>query len=138
MPGQKTALSPGLLKLLREKSYCQIATLMPDGSPQITEVWVDTDGEHILINTSASRQKTRNVRRDPRVAVNVMDPQNDHRLADIRGRVIDITTEGADDLIDRLAQKYIGQDKYPWRSPTEQRVTLVIQPEHINESGLSS
>lgn len=111
------ALSPGLLKLLREPAYCQIATLMPDDSPQITQVWVDTDGEHILVNTAEGRQKTRNVRRDPRVAVNVVDPANAWRLASIRGRVVDMTTEGADDLIDQLAQKYLGVERYPFAIP---------------------
>src|SRR3954452_12317814 len=95
------AMSTGLLQLLREPAYCQIATLMPDGSPQITQVWVDTDGEHILINTAEGRQKERNVRRDPRVAVNVVDPANAWRIAMVRGRVAEVTTAGADQLIDQ-------------------------------------
>jgi PPOX class probable F420-dependent enzyme len=130
------SMSPGLLKLLREPVYCQVATLMPDDSPQITQVWVDTDGEHILVNTAEGRQKTRNVRREPRVALNVVDPGNAWRLASIRGRVVDITTEGADDLIDQLAQKYLGVESYPFRNPEETRVTLKIAPERINEIGL--
>jgi PPOX class probable F420-dependent enzyme len=130
------SLSPGLLNLLREPVYCQVATLMPDDSPQITQVWVDTDGEHILINTAEGRQKTRNVRRDPRVAVNVVDPANAWRLATIRGRVVDITTDGADDLIDQLARKYLGVESYPFRNPEETRVTLKIAPERIHEIGL--
>src|SRR3712207_5066780 len=73
-------MSSGLVQLLREPAYCQIATLMPDGSPQVTQVWVDTDGEHILVNTAEGRQKERNVRRDPRVAVNVVDPENAWRI----------------------------------------------------------
>jgi PPOX class probable F420-dependent enzyme len=129
-------MSPGLLKLLREPAFCQIATLMPDGSPQITQVWVDTDGEHILVNTGEGRQKTRNVQRDPRVAINVVDPANAWRLATVRGRVVDITTEGADDLIDQLAQKYLGVESYPFRNPAETRTTLKITPERISEVGL--
>src|SRR5215216_4784132 len=129
-------MSPGLLKLLREPAFCQVATLMPDDSPQITQVWVDTDGEHILVNTAEGRQKTRNVRRDPRVAVNVVDPANAWRLASIRGRVVDLTTEGADDLIDQLAKKYLNEDTYPFRRPEEVRITLKILPERINEIGL--
>ncbi|HZT96611.1 MAG TPA: PPOX class F420-dependent oxidoreductase [Chloroflexota bacterium] len=132
----KQTISSGFRKLLKEPAYCEIATLMPDGSPQITQVWVDTDGEHILINTSANRQKTKNVRRDPRVAVNVVDPNNAWRIAMVRGRVVDITTEGADESIDRLAQKYIGKEKYPFRQPGEQRVLLKILPEHISATGL--
>ena len=131
-----TTMSPGLLNLLREPAFCQIASLMPDGSPQITQVWVDTDGEHILVNTAEGRQKVRNVRRDPRVAVNVVDPANAWRLATIRGRVVDITTEGADALIDQLAKKYLGVDSYPFRNPEETRITLKIAPERISEIGL--
>jgi PPOX class probable F420-dependent enzyme len=109
---------------------------MPDGSPQITQVWVDTDDEHILINTAEGRQKERNVRRDPRVGVNVVDPANAWRIAMVRGRVVDITTEGADQLIDELAKKYLNEDTYPFRQPEEVRVTLKILPEKINEIGL--
>jgi PPOX class probable F420-dependent enzyme len=109
---------------------------MPDGSPQVTQVWVDTDGEHILINTAEGRQKERNVRRDPRVAVNVVDPANAWRIAMVRGRVVDVTTAGADQLIDELAKKYLNEETYPFRRPEEVRVTLKILPEKINEIGL--
>ena len=130
------AISPGFRKLLQEPAYCQLATLMPDGSPQVTQVWVDTDGEHILINTAEGRQKERNVRRDPRVAVNVVDPANAWRIAMVRGRVVDVTTAGADQLIDQLAKKYLNEDTYPFRRPEEVRTTLKILPEKINEIGL--
>jgi PPOX class probable F420-dependent enzyme len=83
---------------MREPAYCQLATLMPDGAPQNTQVWVETDGEHILVNTAEGRQKVNNVRRDPRVALNVVDPTNAWRIASVRGRVVDVTTEGADQL----------------------------------------
>ncbi len=130
------SISPGFRQLLREKAYCEIATLMPDGWPQLTQVWVDTAGEHILVNTSEDRQKVRNIRRDPRVAVNVVDPTNAWRIASVRGKVVDVTTEGADELIDNLAYKYIGQEKYPYRRPGEVRVILKIAPEKINAQGL--
>ena len=129
-------ISPGFHKLLQEPAYCQLATLMPDGSPQITQVWVGTDGEHILINTAEARQKELNVRRDPRVAVNVVDPANAWRIALVRGRVVDVTTAGADQLIDELAKKYLNEDTYPFRRPEEVRVTLKVLPEKINEIGL--
>ena len=129
-------LSPGLLKLLREPAFCQVATLMPDGSPHITQVWVDTDGEHILVNTFEGSQKTRNVRRDPRVAVNVVDPTNAWRLGSVRGRVVDVTTDGADQLIDQLAKKYLGTDTYPFRRADQTRITLKIAPDKVNEVGL--
>jgi PPOX class probable F420-dependent enzyme len=129
-------ISPGFRKLLREPAYCQLATLMPDGSPQITQVWVATDGEHILINTVEGHQKERNVRRDPRVAVNVVDPAHQWRVAMVRGRVVDVTTEGANQLIDQLAKKYLNEEAYPFRRPEQVRVTLKILPEKINEIGL--
>ena len=121
---------------MREPAFCQLATLMPDGSPQVTQVWVDTDGEHILINTAQGRQKEQNVQRDPRVAVNVVDPANAWRLGMVRGRVVEITTAGADELIDQLAKKYLNEESYPFRRPEEVRVTLKILPEKINEIGL--
>jgi PPOX class probable F420-dependent enzyme len=124
-------LTAGMEKLLRERAYCQIATTMPDGSPQLTETWVDTDGEHILINTAVGRQKERNVRRDPRVAVQVFEPNNDYRIFSVRGRVVEISEDGADAMIDRLAKKYIGQDTYPFRQPGEVRVILKIVPDKV-------
>jgi PPOX class probable F420-dependent enzyme len=115
-------ISPGFKKLMREPAYCQLATLMPDGSPQNTQMWVETDGEHILLNTAEGRQKVNNVRRDPRVAVNVVDPTNAWRIASVRGRVVDVTTEG--------------EETYPFRQPAEVRLTIKIAPEKINEVGL--
>jgi PPOX class probable F420-dependent enzyme len=129
-------ISPGFHKLLQEPAFCQLATLMPDGSPQNTQVWVDTDGKHILINTAQGRQKERNVQRDPRVAVNVVDPTNAWRIGMVRGRVVEVTTDGADELIDQLAKKYLDEETYPFRRPEEVRVTLKILPEKINEIGL--
>ena len=129
-------ISPGFRKLLQEPAFCQLATLMPDGSPQVTQVWVDTDGEHILIITAQGRQKEQNVQRDPRVAVNVVDPANAFRLGMVRGRVVEVTTAGADELLDRLAKKYLNEETYPFRRPEEVRVTLKILPEKINEIGL--
>jgi PPOX class probable F420-dependent enzyme len=129
-------LSPGLLTLLNEPAFCQIATLMPDGAPHVSQVWVGTDGEHILVNTYEGAQKLRNIRRDPRVAVNVVDPTNAWRLAQVRGRVIDVTTEGADDHIDELAKKYLGADRYPFRQLGQVRVKVTIVPERISEIGL--
>jgi PPOX class probable F420-dependent enzyme len=129
-------ISPGFRKLMQEPAYCQLATLMPDGSPQITQVWVETDGEHILINTIEGSQKEKNVRRDRRVAVNVVDPTNAWRIAMVRGRVVEVTTEGAVRQIDRLAKKYLNEDTYPFHRPDRVRTTIKIAPEKINEIGL--
>src|SRR3954452_10423248 len=89
------ALPPALLELLRRPSPCFLATLMPDGSPQMTQTWVDTDGRHVLVNTVDGHQKVRNMRRDPRVAVNVPDPDDPSRYFEVRGRVVEVTEDGA-------------------------------------------
>src|SRR5215211_1016430 len=131
-------LSPGAMKLLQEKQLAQLATVMKDGSPQVTPVWVDIepDGGHVLINTAEGRVKSRNTEREPRVAVSVVDAQNPYRLAVVRGRIVERRHEGADQHIDKLARKYIGAETYPWRNPSEQRVILRIKPEHVIEQGV--
>ena len=131
-------LSPGAVKLLQEKQLAQLATTMKDGSPQVTPVWVDVepDGGHVLINTAEGRVKTRNVERDPRVAISVVDAQNPYRLAVVRGRIVERRHEGANQHIDKMAQKYLDQETYPWRKPEEQRVILRVKPEHVIEQGV--
>jgi PPOX class probable F420-dependent enzyme len=131
-------MTPQLEQLLREPSYGQIATLMPDGSPQVTQVWLDTDGTYVIVNTVATHQKVRNVRRDPRVAINVHDPLKPFRVANVRGRVVEITPEGADLHIDQLARKYLGADTYPFRRPGQQRVILKIEPQKVRSMGLDA
>jgi PPOX class probable F420-dependent enzyme len=119
-------------KLLEEPNFANIATLMPDGSPQVTPVWVDYDGKHILFNSAEGRQKPRNIRRDPRVALSVFEQGNPYSMAAIRGKVVEVTHEGADEMIDRLAKKYLGLEKYPNRAPGEIRVTFKIEPEYVS------
>ena len=116
---QAPALSDELLELLRAPSTCYLTTLMPDGSPQLTQTWVDTDGEHILINTVVGFQKLRNVERDARVAVAVSDPARPARYVTVRGRVVASTTDGAVDQIEALARKYLG-GPYPWYGGRDQ------------------
>ncbi len=125
------SLSEGVKKLFQEPNYGHMATLMPDGAPQVSPVWVDVDGNRILVNTAEGRAKPRNVRRDARVAISIHNQENPYSSAFVRGRVVEITHEGADDHIDKLAKKYMGQDTYPYRRPEEQRVILVIEPEHV-------
>jgi len=121
--------------LFEKPNFGHLATLMPDGSPQVTPVWVDIDGDTILFNTAEGRVKTRNLDRDGRVAISVADQQNPYRYIQVRGRVVSRTHEGADAHIDKLAKKYLGQDRYPFRQPGEQRVIFRIQPEHVQVSG---
>ncbi len=128
-------LSQDLLDLLRKPSTCYVATTMPDGSPQLTQTWVDTDGEHVLVNSVQGFLKVRNIERDPRVAVAVSDPDNPRRYFQVRGRVVDVTTEGAADHIERLSQKYLGTP-YPWFGGRDQvRVTIAIEPEKVSGMG---
>ena len=122
-------LSADALTLLGEgKNMATIATVMPDGSPQATVVWIDTDGENVLFNTAEGRVKTNNLRRDPRVAVSVVNADNPYEQVTIRGRVTDMMHEGADDHINALAKKYLGLDEYPHRQPDERRVIVKIAP----------
>ena len=121
------------IAFLKEPHIAEFVTLMKDGSPHITPVWVDTDGEHILVNTAEGRVKIRNVRRDPRVAVGVYDPENSYtRVLNVRGRVVEITTDGAAENIDDLSEKYNGVRPYPNHNPDQPRLLLKILPDRIN------
>ena len=117
--------------ILSKKAFVHLATRMPDGSPQVSPVWVDVDGGRIVVNSAKGRVKDRNMRRDPRVGLSVTDPDDPYRALMIRGRVVKITEEGADDHIDKMAKKYLGQDKYPNRRPDEERVLYYIEPERV-------
>lgn len=120
------------LKLIKEgKNFATVATLMPDGSPHVTVVWVDSDGESVIFNTSEGRIKTKNLRRDPRIAIAIVSSENPYQQVMVRGHVVQITHEGADNHIDRLAKKYLGVDKYPYHSPGEQRLIVKIAPDHV-------
>lgn len=135
-PPVTARLTPGARKLFQGKNFAHLATLMPDGSPQVTPVWVDVEGDNIIVSSAIGRQRTGNVRRDPRVAVSVHNQENPYQSAFVRGRVVAMREDAsADALIDKLAKKYLGQDRYPWRQPGERRVTLVIKPEHVSGMG---
>jgi len=129
------AIPQQYLDLLDKKAFANLATLMPDGSPQVTPVWVDRDGEYFRINTAKGRVKDRNMRRDPRVSLSIVDPDNPYRYLEIRGRVVEITEQGADQHIDVLAKKYLGKDSYPFRNPKEVRVMYRIQAERASSMG---
>jgi PPOX class probable F420-dependent enzyme len=121
--------------LFEKRAFATLGTLMPDGRPQVTPVWCDFDGEHLIFNSAKGRQKDKNVRRDPRVAMTLMDPENPYRYLEIRGRVVEITEDGASAHIDKMAKKYLGVDKYPYGQPGEVRVMYKVTPEHTTVMG---
>ena len=120
-------------KLIEGKNFANLATLMPDGSPQVTPVWIDYEGEIILVNTAEGRVKTKNVARDPRVALSIYEQENPYRKVLIRGKVVEITKSGAEDHIDKMAMKYRGLAKYPWREPGISRILIKVKPSTITE-----
>ena len=119
------------LDLFNKKAFAHLATLMPGGQPQVTPVWVDYDGRHVVINTAEGRQKDKNLQRDGRVALSIIDPDNPYRYLEVRGRIANRTRDGAEEHIDAMAKKYLGQDKYPYRRPGEVRIIYKVEPEHI-------
>lgn len=121
--------------LFEKKAFAHLATIGADGSPQVTPVWVDFDGTYLRFNTAKGRVKDKNLRRNPRVALAIQDPDNPYRYMQVQGRVVEVTEHGADAHIDTLAKKYIGQDTYPWRRPGEVRVLYKILPEKVQTLG---
>ena len=113
------------------KNFAAISTLMPDGSPHVSVVWVDSDGEDILINTAEGRVKPENMRRDGRVAISIFDAQNPYRQAMVRGKAVEDKNIDAEKHVDTMAMKYMGVDKYPYRGPGETRVVFRIKPENV-------
>ncbi len=129
------AIPDKFLDLFNKKAFANLATLMPDGTPQVTPVWCDYDGKHVVINSARGRQKDRNLRREPHVAIAIVDPENPYRYLEVRGRVAEITEQGAADHIDRMAKKYLGVDKYPYAQPGEVRVLYKIDVDRVSTMG---
>lgn len=124
-----TDLPEAFLDLLQtKKAFANLATVMPDGSPQVTPVWFDYAGGHLRVNTAKGRVKARNMKQGAAVALAIMDPDNPYRYIQVRGRVARVVEEGADAHIDALAKKYLGQEKYPYGKPGEVRVIYEIEP----------
>ena len=121
--------------VLHKRGFAHLATLMKDGSPQVTPVWYDFDGNHIRINSAKGRLKDKNMRRDKQVAVSIQDPDNPYRYLAIRGSIEEITEDGADAHIDALAKKYLDKDRYPFRAPGEVRVIYKIRPDKVSTVG---
>ena len=130
-----TAIPANFVDLFKKPAFASFATLNADGSPQVTPVWVDFDGTHVLVNTARGRVKHRNLERNPRVALAIADPENPYRYLGIQGRVTEMTGTGADAHIDRMAKKYLGKDKYPFRQPGEVRVRYDIEPKSASGMG---
>jgi len=128
------ALDEKARNFLKQPYVGTVTTLRQDGSPHSTVVWVDVDDDGLSFNTAAGRAKPRHLERDPRVSLLVVDPEDTYKWVSISGTA-ELTTEDADDQIDRLAKKYLGQDEYPWRKPEEQRLKVRIQPEHVDSYG---
>ena len=128
-------LNDDLVTLLRKPSLCFLATTMADGSPQVTETWVDTDGQHVIINTVQTHVKVRNIERDPRVAVAIADPDDPSRYYQVRGRVVDLTSDGGVEHIEMLSRKYSGEP-YPWYGGRDQvRMILTIEAKSVSGMG---
>ena len=121
--------------LLQKKAFANLSTLNADGSPQVTPVWVDYDGANVVVNTARGRVKTKNLEREPRVALSIADPENPYRYLGIQGRVTEMTEKGADAHIDKMAKKYMGKDTYPYRTPGEVRVIVKIKPDKVHAIG---
>jgi PPOX class probable F420-dependent enzyme len=121
------------LDLFHKRAFGHLATVMPDGSPQVSPLWVDFDGVYLIVNSEKGRQKDRNMRRDARVAIEVQDPENPYRFLLVRGKVVEITEKGAEESIDTLAVKYTGE-KYKYKNPDSPRVIYKILPEHVRIS----
>ena len=121
--------------LFENPNFAHVATIMPDGSPQVTPVWIDIDGNEIVFNTAAGRLKDKNLERDGRVALSVADQANPYRYIQVRGTIAARTTDGAEEHIDRMAKKYMNLDSYPYRNAEETRLIYRIKPERVQAYG---
>lgn len=121
--------------LLHTTALLHVATIGPKGEPQNNPVWFDWDGQHILFSQTKTRQKYHNVQRDPRVALSIVDPQNPYRYLEIRGKVVRIDEDPDKAFINKLAKKYLGVDEYPYNQPGDERVIIVVEPEHTTHMG---
>jgi PPOX class probable F420-dependent enzyme len=122
-------------KLITDKNFGHIATINKDGSPQVSPVWIELDGNLLVVNSEQKRRKVRNLRRDPRVAVSIQNAENPYQYIEIRGRAVEITDAGGFEGIDRLSAKYNNQPKYPGNAPGDVRIVIKIEPEHVASMG---
>lgn len=128
-------IDPKYADLLESNALAHIATIGPNGEPQVNPVWFGWDGQHVRFSQTTGRQKYRNVQREPRLALSIVDPANPYRYLEIRGRVVAIEPDPELDFINSMAKKYLGQDRYPWHRPGDERVVIVVEPEHTTQMG---
>ncbi|MGH2535545.1 MAG: PPOX class F420-dependent oxidoreductase [Thermomicrobiales bacterium] len=133
--GEQTVIPATHADLLESKALAYVATIGPKGEPQVNPVWFGWDGQHLSFSQTTTRQKIRNVERDPRVALAIVDPENPFRYLEIRGKVVRVDPDPELDFINAMAQKYVGVEKYQWHDPRDQRVVVVVAPEHTTQMG---
>jgi PPOX class probable F420-dependent enzyme len=121
--------------LLESTALAHIATVGPRGEPQVNPVWFGWDGTHVRFSQTTGRQKYRNVQREPRIALSIVDPNNPYRYLEIRGRVVAVEPDPELAFINSMAKKYLGQDRYPWHRPQDERVVVVVEPERTTQMG---
>lgn len=131
----KTAIPEGYEDLLHTTALAHVATIGPDGEPQSTPVWFDWDGEHLMFSQIKTRQKYRNLSRDPRIALSIVDPENPYRYLEIRGELVRVDEDPNIDFISSLAKKYLGMDRYPNHQPGDERIILYVEPRHTTKMG---
>lgn len=119
------------LDLLQSKSFAHVATIGPKGEPQSNPVWFDWDGKYIYFSQTKTRNKYRNLQKEPRIALSLLDPNNPYRYLEIRGKVVRIDEDPDLRFINSMAKKYLNQDVYPWHKPGDERVIVVVEPEHV-------
>lgn len=131
----QTTIPEGYADLLSSTALAHVATIGPHGEPQVNPVWFGWDGQHLLSSQTKTRQKYRNVQRDPRIALSIVDPENPYRYLEIRGTVVEIREDPDRAFINSMAKKYMDQDVYPWHRPGDERVVIVVQPERTTQMG---
>lgn len=130
---KKRILTEPVIKIIKDKNFAFLGTIMKDGRPQVSPIWIDIDDNNniLLFNTAQGRIKHKNISRDPRVSLSLVDKNNPYSMVTIQGTIIEQTTIGADEHIDKLAKKYLNIDRYPSHSPSMTRVICKIKPEKM-------
>lgn len=135
MATQDGSIPEGYVDLLESNALAHVATIGPDGEPQNNPVWFDWDGEQVKFSQTKTRQKYKNVGREPRLALSIVDPENPYRYLEVRGEVVRVEEDPDNDFINAMAKKYLGVDEYPYHQPGDERIVLYIQPEHTTQMG---